>query len=139
LKDLIKKHANNKTVYNLFCSGLVELIESGNIRSKKTKDLLKKCLKPAAGDKKIDVLATGCTHYSFVKNAIISFFSQKVRFIDASEPVARQVKRVFDKLSKKISFSQKKDQFFTTGDKNSFNRVASRLLGFKINAKRVKL
>jgi len=139
LKLLIKKYAGEKRVYNLCCSGLAELIESGNTKSEKITLLLKKCLALAIKDKKVDVVATGCTHYPFVKEQIKLVFTGNVRVIDASLPVARQIKRVAEKIGIEKGGKKTRDLFFTTQEKKVFSKNASQLLGLKIHANRVKL
>lgn len=137
LKQLINKFAKNKVVYNLFCPGLVKIIEKGKTGGKKVNNLLKKCLKSALKDPKVDILATGCTHYPFARGAILSLFPQKIKFIEPSLDVARQVKRV---LKQKNIFSEKKetDKFFTTGVPHSFEKSFQKLIGFKIKTEKVK-
>lgn len=138
LRKLINKFVINQKVYNLACSGLADLIEKGIIKGKKVKKLLKKSLKPALKDNSVDIIATGCTHYFFIKKSALSFFNKNVNFIEPSKPVAKQVKRVL--IEKKILSNKKfKDRFFTTGNKKDFENSFFRLTGLKITAKKVKL
>lgn len=138
LKQLIADFTQDKVVYNLSCSPLIEMIEKGETRGKKINCLLKKCLKSGLKDKKVDLVATGCTHYPFVKKAIINLFPQKIKFIEPSLAVSRQVKRI---LKEKNIFSSKKtaDNFFTTGKAASLAKTFNKLIGFKIRVKKVKL
>lgn len=138
LKQLISKFTKNKVIYNLSCPGLAEIIEKGKAKGKKINNLLKKYLKSALKDAKVDILATGCTHYPFARGVIVSLFPQKIKFIEPSLAVAQQVKRI---LKEKNIFSERRrsDKFFTTGLPCSFEKSFQRLIGFKIEAKKVKL
>lgn len=138
LKDLIKKFAFDKKIYNLACPGLADLIEEGIIKKGEIKKLLKKCLEPALNDNLIDVIATGCTHYFFAKERIINFFNKKVKFIEPSLAVARQTKRLL-KEKKILSDKKLKDRFFTTAKADNFEKIFYKFTGFKIKAKKVKL
>ena len=76
--------------------GLVELIESGQINSSETKQLLLKYLNPMLS-KKIDCLVLGCTHYPYLIPLIKEVVGPKVHLIDSGFAVAKQLKNVLDK------------------------------------------
>ena len=73
--------------------GLVELIESGKLYSKETKDLLKVYLKPML-DAEIDYLVLGCTHYPYLIPLLLELLPEHVKIIDSGEAVARQTKSI---------------------------------------------
>ncbi|MBU1931752.1 glutamate racemase [Patescibacteria group bacterium] len=137
LKELITRHAGNKTVYNLSGSGLVELIEQGLIQGPKITKKLITCLQPALQDQQVDIVAAGCTHYIFLASEIVKLFTNKVKFIEPSQAVVQQLKKLLkeNKLgSNKIMTA--KTFFFTTGNVAKFSQVASQLLKTKIMAQK---
>jgi len=138
LKKLINDFASNKIVYNISCSGLVELIERGETKGMKIKKLLKNFLKTALQDKKIDVVITGCTHYYFIKKSLINLLGNKLTFIDPNSAVGCQVRRVL-RCKKLFCRKRNKDLFFTTGNPLLFEKSFEKLMGFKIKAKKIKM
>ena len=137
LKQLIARHAADKTVYNLACPGLADWVEKGVTDGPQLERLLKKLLAPAIEDRKVDVVGSGCTHYSFIKQAILKTFPKKVKFIEPSRPVAQQVKRLAEKAG--VDQNLKKTVFYTTANPQRFAKIASRLLKRRVVAKKVKL
>lgn len=138
LQDLMKHFAPNKKIYNVCAPGLVEIIEKGQIKGKKINKLLKKSLKQALKDSKVDVVVAGCTHYYFIKQAILGVFPQKVKFMEATLPVALQIKRILEK-NNLFSYRRRFLRFLTTGYSISFEKTFKNLCGFQIQAKEVKL
>ena len=138
LQGLIKQFASNKKIYNLAGPGLVEIIETGQIKGRLINRLLEKFLAKPLKDPKVDIVAGGCTHYYFIQKAILDLFPQPVKFIQTSLPVARQIKRI---LAKDNAFALRRQflKFFTTGDSAKFNQVFKLFCGFQIQAKKVKL
>lgn len=140
LKFLIHKFTKNLIVYNLACPGLVELIEQGKWNDKQIDKILFNNLRVAINDKQIDVVATGCTHYPFVKASILKFMPGKTEFIDPSTAVAKQVKNtlILNKLlTKNKTICQ--DLFFTTKDSKNLEKLVKRLIGLKISALKVTI
>lgn len=76
--------------------GLVELIESGNLNSKKMNSLLNSYLQPMI-EEDIDCLVLGCTHYPYLIPQIRKIVDNKITIIDSGEAVARQTKSVLNK------------------------------------------
>nr|WP_299385096.1 glutamate racemase [Allomuricauda sp.] len=77
-------------------TGLVELIERGEARSKETKALLSQYLNPML-EQQIDCLVLGCTHYPYLIPLIKELVPSNVTIIDSGEAVARQTKAVLKK------------------------------------------
>lgn len=139
LKQLIEKFTLDKKVYNLACSGLADLIEKGKIKGTSITRLLKHCLKPVLDDLLIDVVATGCTHYFFVKSSIVKLFQKRIKFIEPSQPVARQIGRIL-KEKKLCSYKRNRDdRFFTTGNSFVFNQVVKKLTGLNIQSEKIEI
>ena len=77
-------------------TGLVELIESGEINSAEIKQLLNSYLKPMLKEN-VDCLVLGCTHYPYLLPQIREIVGDKMQIIDSGEAVARQTKAVLTK------------------------------------------
>jgi len=77
-------------------TGLVELIESGEINSAEIKQLLTSYLKPMLKEN-VDCLVLGCTHYPYLIPQIREIVGDKMQIIDSGEAVARQTKAVLTK------------------------------------------
>ncbi len=71
--------------------GLVELVEQGKTDAPETTRLLEQLLAPYSG--KLDALVLGCTHYPFVKDAIIKVLGENTLILDGGEGTARQTRR----------------------------------------------
>ncbi len=76
-------------------TGLVELIESGQIRSAQMTELLQGYLQPMV-DENIDALVLGCTHYPYLIPQIRKIVGNDIKIIDSGEAVARQTKNILN-------------------------------------------
>lgn len=104
-------------------TGLVELIESGNIDSKEMDELLLEYLQPMR-EQNIDALVLGCTHYPYLIPKIRKITGNDIKIIDSGEAVARQTKNILDiknRLHKEKR--QTSHQFFINQDKDVLERI----------------
>lgn len=86
-------HANGIRILEQEGTGLVELIERGELNSKKTKDLLERYLMPMLVEG-IDQLVLGCTHYPYLMPLLQDILPSEVKILDSGEGVARQTKNI---------------------------------------------
>jgi glutamate racemase len=77
------------------CPGLVEQVETGDLDGPTTVDLLRRYVPPLLA-RGADTLVLGCTHYPFLRSALLELVGPEVVLIDTGEAVARQVARVVD-------------------------------------------
>lgn len=75
--------------------GLAAIIQSGQARSKETRDLLTKYLEPMLS-KNIDYLVLGCTHYPLLIPLLEEMLPPHVRIIDSGAAVAQQTQRMLE-------------------------------------------
>ena len=73
--------------------GLVELIETGNLHSKKLETLLLSYVQPMI-QKDIDYLVLGCSHYPYLIPLLQKMLPMHVKIIDSGLAVARQTKSI---------------------------------------------
>ena len=93
--DLVSQFAQGVEVVHQVCPDLVALIEAGETGPEEMSRRLRGYIEPllASG---VDTLVLGCTHYSFLTDAIHHIAGPDVRVIDTALPVARQVQRVLE-------------------------------------------
>jgi glutamate racemase len=77
------------------CPGLVERVEAGDLDGPQTLGLLRLYVQPLLA-RGADTLVLGCTHYPFLRGALLELVGPQVVLIDTGEAVARQVGRVVD-------------------------------------------
>jgi glutamate racemase len=88
-------YSENITITEQIGKGLVELIESGKIKSDEMTNLLQEYLNPMLA-KNIDHLVLGCTHYPFLIDQIKKLIPNNVTIIDSGKAVAIQVKTILE-------------------------------------------
>lgn len=111
------------------CPGFVEQVEKGDCDSTETIRLVERHVAPLVR-KGADTLVLGCTHYPFLAPAIQKVVGPGVSILDASLPVARQVRR---QLETRGLLSVRQDpgtvRFWTSGDQATVEPVVSKLWG----------
>lgn len=110
-------HANGIKILDQVGSGLVELIEKGEVHTSETRELLQAYLEPMLS-KGMDQLVLGCTHYPYLIPLIKEILPDNIEIIDSGEGVARQTKNVL-LLNNLMNHSQSETlehQFFTNAD-----------------------
>ena len=118
-------------VIEIIGSGLVELIESGEIYSDIMKTKLKDFLKPMI-EQRIDHLVLGCSHYPYLIPVLRDILSEDIKIIDSGEAVARQTKNV---LSKENLLSDKNSIGTNLFYSNSDITVLKNILGSNCSLK----
>jgi len=94
-KTLVKDLASEKETefFEQACSGLVEEIEAGNIRSLNTKKMLGTWLEPMK-NKNVDSIVLGCTHYSLISPLIKEIMPADVNIIETSKALATRLQHL---------------------------------------------
>jgi glutamate racemase len=108
-------YSNDLVVIEQVGDGIVELIEQGELNSKKMRNLLSTYLNPMI-KAEIDYLVLGCTHYHFLMPILKELLPSNVNIIDSAKAVARQTKSVLklNKLSNNVR-EKGSSQFYTNG------------------------
>ena len=78
------------TLYEQACPGLVEQIESGEIHSLKTREMLEYWLAPMR-EAGVDTIVLGCTHYPLVSEVIESVMQRRINLIHTGDAVAKRL------------------------------------------------
>ena len=129
--DLMHRFAQNVTVYEDPCIGLVKAIEAGDIDSPSTTELLQSILSPMQTHH-VDTFVLGCTHYPFVLPMIEQIVGTAVSIIDPAPAVARQTQRILhqeDLLN--ITDRQPPLRLITTGQKQQLQQFVRHVLQFE--------
>ena len=92
---LLEHHGNDIHFITQPCSGLVELVEQGDLKSPVLMALLKQYITPLLKEN-IDTLVLGCTHYSFLKPIIQAMIPSHVEIVDTGDAVAKHLKHVLE-------------------------------------------
>ncbi|NTW04919.1 MAG: glutamate racemase [Peptococcaceae bacterium] len=125
--SLVEKFQSDSELYTQPCPGLVELVEMGEPDSYETIELLEKYLTPLM-ELEIDTLVLGCTHYPFLKKAIVNILGENVNIIDTGHAVAKQINRILSINNLKNSKSTPgKESFFTSGNPQGVKTVIDKL------------
>ncbi len=126
--DLMTRFAQNITVYEDPCLGLVDLIEAGHTHTPQTKALLDRILTPMLAAN-IDTLVLGCTHYPFVLPLLQEMVGTAVTIIDPAPAIARQTAHLLQQhhlLAPGIDPRQVR--LLTTGKTAALQQFASQVL-----------
>jgi len=127
--SLMTRFAHDVTLYENPCTGLVPLIEAGELDSRQTRALLESCIRPML-DVGVDTLVLGCTHYPFVLPLIRAIAGPGVQIIDPAPAVARQTQRVLHRNNLRApAMRQGHIRAYTSGDPHRLAQMAQKLLG----------
>lgn len=133
----LHKFASNAKVIEQIGEGLVELVESGDTRSPKARELVGKYVIPMI-EQGADHIVLGCTHYPFLEETIREFTSDNVTIVNPAPAVARRAAEILsgrrDTLRKRgigcpVKNCGLESTFVTTGDnleilKKTVNEIA---------------
>ena len=132
--DLVARYGNGVEVLTAACPGLAALIEEVPPNDPAAADRLAAHALPlvAAG---ADVLVLGCTHYSFLQEALAERVGPGVTIVNPAGAVARRVAVVAEEAG--TTGGRGTTTWLTTGDPARFAAQVELLLGEKVEAERV--
>lgn len=139
-KEYIKKISDKIEVVSNACSLFVPLVEEGwfDENDSVVLETAQRYLEPIKRAN-ADTLILGCTHYPVLEKAISKVLGEKVKLINSGTATALAVK---DYLEKNDLFNDSKalgdNKFYVSDKPNSFCRIASILLGEKIDDRKVE-
>lgn len=125
-----KNHAAGITIVEQNGTGLVEMIEHGELHSDKMYTLLKGYINPMLA-KGMDYLVLGCTHYPYLIPILKKILPENIQIIDSGQAVAKQTKVVLEQNELMTSATKLGTHWFYT---NSNGKMLSNfLLPSKLN------
>jgi glutamate racemase len=129
--SVIERFANDVTVLQSTCPGLVMEVDAGNLDTSQVRDILEKALRPMLMEG-IDTIVLGCTHFPFVIPTIEDIVGPSVRVIDPAPAIARQVERLLDANGLHSPRSASSEvRYLTTGDPARLAKLLPRLIGVR--------
>ncbi|YCM44482.1 glutamate racemase [Verrucomicrobiaceae bacterium 227] len=115
--NLVSAHANDLRVITQPCPRFVELVEEGILEGPEVESAIDEYARPLV-ETGADVLILGCSHYPFLKPALVKALPGHVRFIDTGDAIARRVSS--HELPRP---NHPTIQIQTTGDPGIFNKL----------------
>jgi glutamate racemase len=114
------------TIKEKIGTGLVELIENGDINSSEMKELLTSYIEPML-EEHVDCLVLGCTHYPYLIPQIREIVGDKIQIIDSGQAVAKQTKTILEKYQLLNTDSKNgTHQFYVNKDKKVLEMLVSK-------------
>ncbi len=92
---LRERYSETAEIIPMPCDGLVEIIESGNTKGPIVEEYLHNKFKDIH-KARVSAVVLGCTHYPFIKDALINVINDNVAIIDGSFGTVKQLKRVLE-------------------------------------------
>lgn len=127
--SVVSRFAQDVTVLQDVCPGLVAQIEAGRLNEPDTRAILERALRPML-DQGADAVVMGCTHYPFVIPLIQDIVGPKVQVIDPAPAVARQTRRVLEAHSLLTGCeTPAPSTFYSSGTPPQLYELLPRLLG----------
>jgi glutamate racemase len=134
--DLVARYGEGVEVLTRACPGVAARVEEGSPHDPAAGDLLAGFAFPLV-EQGADVLVLGCTHYSFLGEALAARVGSRVAIVDPAGAVARQVARVAAEAGTVVGAGA--TTYLTTGDPARLAAQVADLLGETVQAGRVVL
>jgi glutamate racemase len=127
--SVVERFAQDVTLLQHTCPGLVARIEAGQLDAPETRLILEDALRPMLA-RGIDTVVLGCTHYPFIIPLIEEIAGAGVRVIDPAPAVARQVGRVLEAHGLLNPSPEPAEvRYTTTGDTRQLAALLPQLVG----------
>ncbi len=84
-----------RNAVSLPCPGLMDFVEAGDRGSPALRDYLRTLFAPYL-DRPVTAVVLGCTHYSFIRSLVASYFPGTTQVMDGNAGTVRQLRRVLD-------------------------------------------
>ena len=134
-KKRIPQKLPGARLFQLPCPLLVPLVEEGWLRSRETRMIVKKYVRPLK-NQQIDTLILGCTHYPLIKDVIQEKAGRRIRIVDPSHEVAKEVaKEVTDPLTENASAGEERPvshRFFVSDLTAHTEEIVASFLGQRV-------
>lgn len=122
------------------CPKFVPLVESGEYDGPIAEKIVQEALTPLL-NQNLDTLILGCTHYPLLEPLVKNVMGEKVSVISSGDETAREISAIlqYNGLLDEGG-DDPEHEFYTTGSKWIFSKIASQWLGQPIdNVKKIKL
>lgn len=137
-ETVVEHWADGVRVVSRACSGLVELVESGDVDSAETEAILRICLEPLLAEG-IDVLVLGCTHYPFLIPTLLRLLPSGVQVIEPSQAIAQQTQRMLSQRGLLVPEGEPaRRRYAATGAPTAMQRALRDYLGERACVDRIR-
>jgi glutamate racemase len=122
------------------CPKFVPLVESGEYSGVLATKIIEESLKPLL-NQNLDTLILGCTHYPLLEPLIKEFMGNDVNVISSGDETAREISAILQYNNMLSTIEDEPiHEFYTTGSKTIFSKIASEWLGRTVdNVRTIKL
>jgi glutamate racemase len=122
------------------CPKFVPLVESNEFNGPIAEKIVDEALKPML-NQKLDTLILGCTHYPLLEPVIKNVMGESVSVISSGDETAREISAILQYNGLLDTCEEEPEhEFYTTGSRRIFAKIASQWLGYPINeVKKIKL
>jgi glutamate racemase len=128
LASLIDRHGRDVRVIVIEAPGLAEGVERGEIEDPETRSLVRAYAREVQASG-ADVLALGCTHYAFLRDAFARELGSAIHVIEPSQAVAKQVARIIDEFGlRNPCIDAGTVEYMCSGDVRLFESVRGALM-----------
>ncbi|WP_442595322.1 glutamate racemase [Neobacillus sp. D3-1R] len=128
----LKNYNQKVKVESLACPKFVPLVESGEYSGPVAKKIVAETLQ-SLRNKQLDTLVLGCTHYPLLEPLIQNVMGPNVKIISSGDETALEISTILHHHNLlNPSSEEPTHQFFTTGSKTIFSKIASNWLKRKI-------
>jgi glutamate racemase len=124
--SVVDQFAKDVRVVTQVCPEFVTLVEAGELDGPRVREVARTYLEPVLASG-VDQLVLGCTHFPFLTKVLQEIAGPEIAVVDPSAAIARQTTRVISDYSHPGDY-QGASTFFTSGDPEQLQRVASHLL-----------
>ena len=115
-------------ITSVACPLFVEYVERGETSGTAITKVARDYLKPL-GEKDIDTLVLGCTHYPLLTGVISYVMGNEVTLVSSAEETAKDLYRVLVEKDMLNSSGKPSHKFVSTGESEMFSKLARRFLG----------
>ncbi|MGH2581837.1 MAG: glutamate racemase [Anaerolineales bacterium] len=127
--SVVERFAQDATVLQSTCPGLVAEIEAGRANGPTAKEILEDVLRPML-KMGLDIVVLGCTHYPFSFETIRDIVGPKVKLIDPAPAIALRTASLLDQKGlRNSSESAGNTRYFTSRDPVQMKLRVQELLG----------
>lgn len=142
----VKSHAYSKSIKTMLedtevvemgCPGLVEIIESGQIKTKLAYREVSRFLEPLIS-RDIKNIILGCTHYPFLSDLIKDIYNNDVTLINPAEHMVRETKLELETLEMMNNFNPAPTRsYYVSALPLQFIKAGNKLLPGELNSTNV--
>ena len=139
-KRLVETFAADAQLCIQACPGLVETLEQPGEHAEHLQELLIRYLEPMR-EQGVDTLVLGCTHYSFLRQAIGDYLGESIEILDTPKAVAAEVRRQLEvrELLSSTDETFPSLRYLTTGsDTTAIQAVMQSLMNESIELEQIR-